>query len=138
MTQISIISAICKLLVDNAAIFAIVKDRVWPIILNQGQSPPFIVVETLSGANADSDDGESDLNFPQIGINIWSKTEDQQAILRNKVNEILFTEVQQTVQNIKIECGIYITEQDIYYEPLDLKGKRIDFEVWYRNIDFYT
>jgi len=95
-------------------------------------------VETLSGANADSDDGESDLNFPQIGINIWSKTEDQQAILRNKVNEILFTEVQQTVQNIKIECGIYITEQDIYYEPLDLKGKRIDFEVWYRNIDFYT
>lgn len=138
MTKVSIISAICKILSDDVTIKAIVKDRVWPVVLEQGQKPPFIVVETISGSNFDSDMGKSDLSAPVIGVSIWSRIEDEQTALRDAVDAILFDEIQTTVENIKIECGFYQTETDQYFEPLDLKGKRIDYEIHYRDTLFYA
>jgi hypothetical protein len=136
MSALSIISAICKYLQAQAAVTAVVGTRVYPGRMPQKFQHPFMIVQTVRGENVDSDDGESVMWKPIIGVNIYGETEDDEHAMREAVKNALNNEMEVIVagSGLKLEEGIYIDERDTFDATVDVKGKEILFEMWYSEV----
>jgi hypothetical protein len=128
----SIESAVCALLLTRAVLVELINEKCYPVAIPQGVEPPFVVVQTITGSEVQTDMGASEMKSPMVGVTIFAKTADEYTAIRRQVMaELNRFFGKQQILGLQLIDGIYDQESDIFNDALDLKGKRLEFEIWH-------
>ncbi|MBI4800633.1 MAG: DUF3168 domain-containing protein [Desulfarculus sp.] len=65
---------LAQALKQDAAVAALVADRVYPVKLPQGCVLPAITYQRVSGGQDSTLEGDSGLEFPRVQVSCWSKS----------------------------------------------------------------
>ena len=125
-------STIRKVLMDDAAVVALVGTRVYPKILPQNPGLPAITYQRISRvAVADNLQGAGSLARPRVQVDAWAKTDADAitvgAAVRRRLNGFRGPVTGEgDVRRIALE-----TNQDLYDAELLLHRHSADYFVWH-------
>ena len=129
----SIEAAICELLSTNAAVAALVGDRIKPDILPQGLAMPAITYQLISGPRDQTADGPTGLVNSRWQINMWAETYDDVLTVRTAVRKAMNGK-DGVVASTRIQSTELLDEGDVPVtdpgkDVLTRYGKRFDFRI---------
>lgn len=81
--------AIYNILINNAAVFAITGNRIYPLVIPQGIEKPAITYQSISGSPSNDKSGTSRLDVIKTDIDMWGENHLILMDLKEKVRAAL-------------------------------------------------
>lgn len=139
MTLADIRLGLRAFLLADAAILALVADRVFPIVLKPGETQTSIVYIRISGQGDHWMQGSSGLARPRYQIDCWAQTPGAANALANLVKERLdgyrgpMPYGSNSPQDFVTVQGVFFTDEREDYDPAN-KMYRVgrDYFIWHR------
>lgn len=139
MTLADIRLGLRAFLLADAGIVAIVTDRVFPIVLRQGEINPSIVYTRISGRSGHWMQGPDGLAVPRFQIDCWSQAATISNNLANLVKERIDGHRGEmpygtgSPQDFVTVQGVFFTDEREDYDT-DSKLYRVsrDYLIWFR------
>lgn len=117
-------------LLSDAAITAIVVDRVFPLKMPQGVTQASIVYARISGQGDHTMQGASDLARPRIQIASWAPSADVADALARLVKARI-DGFRGQMGGVAVQGVFFDSEGDQYDDTTKLYGVRHDYFVWF-------
>ena len=121
--------AIYSILSDNAAVDALISDRIYPNVAKQTSAFPFVVYQVTGDDPTDTKDGVSPLDENAILVMCFSQTYTQASDLADKVR-IALDRVDGTYEGVELQGIQYLS----YNEDFDVKDD--DDGVYVKSLNF--
>jgi len=121
--------AIYSILSDNAAVDALISDRIYPNVAKQTSAFPFVVYQVTGDDPTDTKDGVSPLDENAILVMCFSQTYTQASDLADKVRTAL-DRVDGTYEGVELQGIQYLS----YNEDFDVKDD--DDGVYVKSLNF--
>lgn len=138
MTIADIRPAIRQHLKDDAAIFAVTGERIYPLVLKQGERNTSIVYSRISAVGGMTMQGPETLVQARIQIDCWSQQLDAAASLANLVKERLNGFQGQIgyggnspANRVRIQGVFFDGEREFYDDTNGMYRVSRDYFVWY-------
>ena len=127
--------AIYTRLSGNAAVRAIVDDRIYPARTPQDTTLPKIVFTTISQGRAPNTAGASGVTNPRIQIDCWADSNAGADALADAVR-LALDGYRGTVASVQIRSCFLDAQRDAIVEPRDggeqrIFGRSLDFNIWH-------
>ena len=121
--------AIYSILSDNAAVDALISDRIYPNVAKQTSAFPFVIYQVTGDSPTDTKDGVSPLDENAILVMCYSQTYTQASDLADKVR-IALDRVDGTYEGVELQGIQYLS----YNEDFDVKDD--DDGVYVKSLNF--
>lgn len=118
----SVESDLYTLLKDDAAVAALVSNRIFPLLMPQNPAFPAITYHRVSGPRVHSHGGPSGLASPRFQVSCWAKSYAAVRDLAEKVRLALDGRMGALLQN---ELHTYEPDTETFHAPLD-------FVIWHQ------
>lgn len=122
---------------DDAAIAAIVSNKIYPGIPPKTTKAPFISFREIAFARAEGLSGPTTLHHPRIQVDCWGSTAEQARQVSEAVRDALdgFRGLMGDVA-VNVRRCAYVNANDDPEKPpdggdLDIHRKRVDFDIWH-------
>lgn len=121
-------------LLADASVSGLVVDRIYPLVLKQGERRDSIVYQTISATGDHNNQGPSGLASPRIQITSWSDDVDRSNALGRVVRDRLdgYAGIMGSGVNAITVRGVFFEdERDLYDDALTLYGTSQDYFIWF-------
>ena|SRR4026207_1493356 len=122
--------ALRSFLLADVNISAVVADRVFPLVLPQGQTQPSIVYSRISGIGDHTTSGPSGLARPRFQIDAYAQSADDADALALMIKSALdgFAGLMGT---ITVQGVFYETERDDFYPEINMHRASRDYFIFF-------
>lgn len=139
MTLVDMRLGLREFLLDDSGIAAVVSDRVFPIILKQGEKRASIVYQRISGLGDHNMQQPTGLNRPRYQIDCWSLTTAEANSLANLVKERIdgfrgeMPYGTNSPQSFVTVLGVFFTDEREDYDAASMLYRvSRDYLIWFR------
>lgn len=129
--------ALRSYILGDAAIVALVVDRVYAIKIPQGEPPPSIVITRISGPGDYHLQGPSGLISLRVQVDAWAKTADAAAALANLIKDRIdgYRGAMGTGANIVTVRGVFVADlREDYDDTAQLFRAGRDFFIHHQEL----
>lgn len=113
-------------LTADAAVSAIVDNRVYPQVAVQATDRPHITYQVISNTPNDTKNGPSLLDEVSVQINIWNQSYDQACATALDVRKVL-DRSSGSVTGCTVQSTRFLTQRDMYDIDAQIQGLSVDF-----------
>ena len=118
------------LLADAAISTAVGGNRVYPVVLPQGQRGASVVINRVSGLGSHTMQGADGLARPRLQIDCYAPLADDASALADLVKEVI-DGYRGLMGAVNVQGVFFDGERDDYQSDVDLHRVSRDYFVWY-------
>lgn len=112
-------------------IFALVRERIYPVVAPQNAARPYVVYERINAIRISALTSDTDMAHGTWRISAYAETRDEAVNLGNEVRKAL-QRYKGTISDQTFEDVFVVNQLDVYDDLDHLHHVGYDFDIWYR------